>query len=43
MAARLHMGPFRLETGPACDGPGVRISVGSLLGRAREKIEQHPD
>ena len=43
MAARLYMGPFRLETGPACGAPGARVSVRSLLGRAGEKIEQHPD
>src|SRR6516165_683368 len=43
MAARLYMGPFRLETGAACGAPGARVSIGSLLGRAGEKIEQHPD
>ena len=43
MAARLYMGPFRFETDLACGAPGALVSIGSLLGGAREKIEQHPD
>src|SRR5271169_755553 len=40
MAARLCIGAFQLETGPACC---ALVPIRSLLRRAREEIEQDPD